>query len=235
MVSDDNSLPRHKVNRLLAHLLEDFSQKITSGLAELYAVLACESSALQLAAYHILHFQIPSAQGQISLDKALEKDFNAKLPDELLSLIVVAPSPSTFDGTGLAIYVPHALRSYLLSWKLIFDHWTNSSDKTKADYAASLKESPYLQILLDFVYQTLIRNKPKPFDASTFEKSSFIPDASKTLDEEIHELLVHLYFLSLKHLPSLCRSWWRDTTLRQSTTAVEAWTEKYVSFSLPSI
>lgn len=234
-VFDDNHVPRHKVNCLLAHLLENSSHKITSELAELYMVLACESSALQLAAYHILHYQIPNAQGQISLDKALEREFYAKLPDELLSLIVVAPSPSTFDGVDLAIYAPHALRSYLLSWKLVFDHWTNSSDKIKVDYAAALKEEPYLQRLLDFVYQILIRNRPKPFDASTLDKSSFVPDTSKTLDEEIYELLVHLYFLSLKHLPSLCRSWWRDTTLRQTATAVETWTEKYVGFNLSFI
>ena len=232
-ISDENHVPRQKVNCLLAHLLEDFSHKPTGDLAELYAVLASESSALQLSAYHILHYQIPNAQGQISLDKALEKDFYAKLPDELLSLIVVAPSPSMFNGADLAIYMPHALRSYLLSWKLTFDHWTNSSDKTKVDYAVALKEGPYLQRLLDFAYEILIRDRPRPFDPSNFEKSSFIPDTSKSWDEETYELLVHLYYLSLKHLPSLCRSWWRDTTLRQTATAVENWTEKYVRFVLP--
>lgn len=233
-VSDDHHAPRHKVNRLLAQQLEDFSHKISSEIAELYGVLACESSALQLAAYHILHYQIPNAQGQISLDKALEKEFYAKLPDELLSLIVAAPSPSMFDGADLANYVPHPLRSYLLSWKLVFDHWTNSSDKTKVDYAAALKEESYLQSLLDFTNQTLIRNRPKPFDASTIKISSFVPGTSKTLKEETYELLVHLHYLSLKYLPSLCRSWWRDTTSRQTAIAVETWTEKYVSLSLPS-
>lgn len=167
------------------------------------------------------------------MDKALDKEFYAKLPDELLSLIVVAPSPSELNGANLAIYEPHALRSYLLSWKLIFDHWTNSSDKIKVDYATTLKEEPYLQRLLDFAYQTLIRNRPKPFDASALEISSFVPDALKTFNEETYELLVHLYYLSLKHVPSLCRSWWRDTTLRQTALAVETWTEKHVSLKLP--
>ena len=214
-------------------MLRDFSHRLSSGLAELYAVLGSESSALQLAAYHILHYQIPNAQGQISVDKALEKEFYAKLPDELLSLIVVGPSPSELNEADLAIYEPHALRGYLLSWKLVFDHWTNSSDKIKVDYAAALKEEPYLQRLLDFAYQTLIRNRPKPFDASTLEISSFVPDTLKTFNEETYELLVHLYYLSLKHLPSLCRSWWRDTILRQSALAVETWTEKHVSLKLP--
>lgn len=233
MSDDVDNGPRHKVNISLAHLLQDFSHKISSGLTELYAIVGYESFALQLAAYHILHYQIPNAQGQISLDKALEKGFYAKLPDELLSLIVVAPGPSELDGADLLTAEPHALRSYLLSWKLIFDHWTNSSDKIKVDYAATLKEEPYLQRLLDFAYQILIRNRPKPFEASNFEISSFIPDPSKTLEEETYELLVHLYYLALKHLPSLCRSWWRDTTLRQTVTAVETWTEKYVCFSPP--
>lgn len=206
---------------------------MTGEFAELYGVLACESSALQLAAYHILHYQIPNAQGQISLDKALEKEFYAKLPDELLSLLVDAPSPKIFSEADFARVVPHPLRSYLLGWKLTFDHWTDSSDQTKADYAAALKEGSLLQSLLDFTFQILITNRSKPFNASTIEKSSFVPGTLKSLEEETHGLLVHLYYLSLKNLPSLCRSWWRDTTSRQTASAVETWTEKYVSLSLP--
>lgn len=236
-VCDDDSVPRQKANGLLAQLFEDLSHKTSTDLTELYAVVGCESTALQLAAYHILHYQIPNAQGQISLDKALEKDFHAKLPDELLSLIVVAPSPSDSGGADLTIYEPHALSSYLLSWKLIFDHWTNSSDKVKIDYAAAFK-GPYLQRLLDFIYQTLIRNRPKPFDASASEVSSFTPNTPEYFHGETYELLVHLYYLSLNHLPSLCRSWWRDTTSRQTAAAVETWSEKHVSLkcslSLPA-
>lgn len=232
-MSHDHSTPRRTVNYLLADLFKDLSHKISSGLAELYAVLGCESSALQLAAYHILHHQIPNAQGQISLDKALEKEFNAKLPDELLSLIIVAPSPSEVHGADLGIDEPHALHSYLLSWKLVFDHWTNSSDKIKVDYAAELKEGPYLQRLLDFAHQALIRNRPKPIDASALEISSFAPNSTKAFRDQTYDLLVHLYYLSLKHLPSLCRSWWRDTTLRQTAVTVETWTEKYVSLKFP--
>ena len=148
---------------------------MTGEFEELYGVLACESSALQLAAYHILHYQIPNSQGQISLDKALEKEFDAKLPDELLSLVVDAPSPKIFGEGDFAKVVPHPLRSYLLGWKLIFDHWTNSSDQIKADYAAALKEGSLLQSLLDFTFQILITNRSKPLNASTIEKSSFVP------------------------------------------------------------
>lgn len=228
-ISDDYHIPRHKVNCLLAQQLIKFSREIGNKITELYAVLACESSALQLAAYHILHYQIPNAQEQISLEKALEKEFYAKLPEELLSLIITAPNPDLFDERDFARAVSHPLRSYLLSWKLIFDHWTNSSDKTKADYAAGLKEGSYLQSLLNFIFQICISNRTKPLDASAIDKSSFEPGASNTLEDETHELLVHLYYLSLKYLPSLCRSWWRDTTSRQTAIAVETWTEKYVS------
>ncbi len=226
-------VPRRKVNCLLAQELQGFSREISGELTELYEVLACDSSALRLAAYHILHHQIPNAQGQISLDKALEKDFYAKLPDELLSLVITPPDPNIFDEADLATGAPQALGSYLLSWKLIFDHWTNSSDKTKTDYAANLKEGSYLQDLLDFTFQVVISNRSKPLNASAIQKCSFEPGKSKTMEEETHWLLVHLYYLSLKYLPNICRTWWRDTTSRQTAIAVETWTEKYVSANLP--
>ncbi|KAL8864521.1 MAG: hypothetical protein Q9174_007323, partial [Haloplaca sp. 1 TL-2023] len=41
--------------------------------------------------------------------------------------------------------------------------------------------------------------------------------------------LIHLYYLALKHLPTLSKSWWRDHTSRQTQISVEEWTTKYIS------
>ena len=231
-VSDDHA-PRHRVASLLAQQLLSSPQNLIGELTELYGLLASRSTEVQVAAYSLLHYQIPNAQGQVSLDKALEKDFKAKLPDELLSLVVAAPSSHIYGAADFANSGIGPLYSYLLSWKLIFDHWTNSSEKTKADYAADLKEGSCLESLLEFTFRILISNRSKPLNVSSFEKSSFTPCASKNVETEALTLLVHLYYLSLKCVPSLCRIWWRDTSSRQTAIAVEMWTEKYVSFNHP--
>lgn len=198
--------------------------------------MASESLALQLSAYEILHHHIPTAQEQISLDRALEKDFVAKLPAELLSLVSIAPSLDHFTEASFERMIPTSLSSYLLSWKLIFDHWTNSSFKVKGDYTACLKDGTHLSNLLDFTFEILIDLRAKSVNASQFTIDSYSPDMSASPEKEIQRLTIHLYYLSLKYLPNFSKVWWRDTTTRQTAIAVEAWTEKYVSClsSLPS-
>jgi hypothetical protein len=41
--------------------------------------------------------------------------------------------------------------------------------------------------------------------------------------------LAHLYFLALRHLPSLTKSWWVNCKSRPIVVTLESWTEKYVS------
>lgn len=195
---------------------------------DLYPVLASESLSLQLSAYEILHQKIPEAQEQASLEKALSKDFISKLPEELLSLILAAPKLESPAEVVLGGDVNPVVQSYLLSWKLVFDHWTNSSSALKAEYAASLKDGAYLEGLLDCAFDILINKRFKPVDASQFEVSYYIPRPTETAENNMHWLIIHLYYLSLKHLPFLSKAWWRDTTSRQKVVAVEAWTEKYV-------
>lgn len=62
---------------------------------------------------------------------------------------------------------------------------------------------------------------------SKFDIRSFEPDQSDTAEKETQWLLVHLYFLSLKHLANMTKSWWIDTKKRIKG-PVEAWTEKFV-------
>lgn len=216
------------LNKFLASQLENFSGKVTLEDADLYPVLASESLSLQLSAYGILHQKIPEAQEQASLEKALSKDFVSKLPEELLSLILAAPRLESPAEVILGSDVNPVVQSYLLSWKLVYDHWTNSSSALKADYAASLKDGAYLEGLLDCAFDVLINKRLKPLDASQFEVTFYIPRSTETAENNTHWLITHLYYLSLKYLPFLSKAWWRDTTSRQKAVAVEAWTEKYV-------
>lgn len=194
----------------------------------MYPVLASESLSLQLSAYEILHQKIPQTQEQASLEKALSKDFVSKLPKELLSLILAAPRLESPAEAILGSEMNPLVQSYLLSWKLVYDHWKNSSSALKADYVASLKDGAYLEGLLDFAFDILINKRSKPLDASQFEVSYHVPRPTETVENNMHWLIIHLYYLSLKHLPVLSKVWWRDTTSRQKVIAVEAWTEKYV-------
>ena len=222
--------PRRIVNHLLAGQLKAFTHHSTSQALDLYPALASESLSLQRSAFEILHRSIPETQEQASLDKALTKDFVAKLPEELLSLILAAPDMDVLAVASFENHLPATLQSYLLSWKLVYDHWTNSSSRVKADYANCLKDGTYVQTLLDFATNLLITKRSKPVNASQFDIESYHLDTLKP-ETETHWLLIHLYYLSLKHLPNLSKAWWRDTTSRQTVVSVEAWTEKYVSLS----
>ncbi|MCJ1260822.1 hypothetical protein MMC22_000685 [Lobaria immixta] len=228
-ISDESHEPRKIVNALLARQLKALTYDSTSQARDLYPALASESLALQQSAYEILHQNIPKNQEQVSLDKALTKDFVAKLPEELLSLILAAPGLDTLAVASFERDMPATLQSYLLSWKLVYDHWKNSSSRVKADYANCLKDGTYVQTLLDLATNLLINRRSKPVNASQFDIESYNLDTFTSPETKTHSLLIHLYYLSLKYLPHLSKTWWRDTTSRQTVTSVEAWTEKYIS------
>ena len=65
-------------------------------------------------------------------------------------------------------------------------------------------------------------------DASKFDIKSYAVDIEPP-EKDVHWLLSYLYFLCLKYLPIQSKSWWRDSTSRQTNIAVEAWTQKFVS------
>ena len=226
---DESHQPRRIVNELLSRLLSGLSDDVNIKTHDLYPVLASESAALQQLAYQLLHTHIPAAQEQVSVDKALTKDFIAQLPQELLSLIFSAPSLETLAEHNVGRTMAPTLRSYLLSWELIFDHWQNASYKVQADYVATLKEGTYIQDFLTFALNILITSRTRPIDASKFDIETFTPGHSETPEHETHHLLIHHYYLSLRHLPTLSKEWWRDTASRSLNIATETWTQKYIS------
>ena len=220
------------INEILSRQLLQLPKGLMARIPELYSVVASESSALQQAAYGILHDRIPREQEQKSLDKALAKDYTARIPEELLSLILAPPDEEYLALSGFERSIPLSLRTYLLSWKLVFDHWTNASYALQADYAASLKDEIYLSNLLDFTASFLVTGRIKAFDASRFDIMDFSPEEGESPERDAQVLLVHIYTLCLICLPNLSKTWWRDSKSRQTTIDVESWTEKYVSSSI---
>jgi hypothetical protein len=91
-------------------------------------LLGTQSRPIQKVAFDILHRYIPTQQEQLSVDIALSADAasNLQLPAEILSLVIEAPELPEDDEIEHANEMPIAVRAYLLSWILIFDHFENT-------------------------------------------------------------------------------------------------------------
>ncbi|KAL8939013.1 MAG: hypothetical protein Q9216_003587 [Gyalolechia sp. 2 TL-2023] len=227
--ADKSHQPRRMVNELLARQISKAKHDITVAHSfDLFPALASESLALQGAAYELLHLQIPRQQENISLDKALSKDYVAKLPEELLSLVIDAPTVETLADANFKQSIPEFLQSYLLCWQLIFDHWDGASDAVKNDYVSNVKEGSYIDGVLGLAAGFLVTSRVRAVDASRFDVESYAP-GTDIPEKDAQWLLTHLYYLALKHLPTLSKTWWRDNTSRQTQIAVESWTEKHIS------
>ncbi|KAJ4399573.1 hypothetical protein N0V91_009317, partial [Didymella pomorum] len=226
---DEFHQPLKMVNEVLARQIAKVPLKHLDSAEELYPLLYVESQPVQQTAFDILHKQIPAAQEQISIDAALSKT-TARLPEELLSLIIEAPTVAALAEVNFDRAVPLSLRGYLLSWLLVFDHLEHASFKVKNDYIDHIKEGDHLPGLLDFTFDFLGHAHNKPVDVSKFDVTSYTPD-NESPKQDIQWLLTHLYYLTLFHTPSLTKSWFNALTSKSRAIAVtlEPWTEKNVS------
>ena len=57
---------------------------------------------------------------------------------------------------------------------------------------------------------------------------SYVPGTEES-EKDAQWLLIHLYYLSLKHLPSMAKAWWIDCPGRHKVSRIESWTEKFIS------
>ncbi|KAH8726392.1 hypothetical protein GQ44DRAFT_650670 [Phaeosphaeriaceae sp. PMI808] len=225
--ADEFHQPLKMVNDVLARQIAKVSLKHLESTEELFPLLYVESQPVQQTAFNILHKQIPKAQEQISIDAALEKT-TARLPEELLSLIIDAPTVAALAEANFERSIPLPLRGYLLSWLLVFDHLEHASFKVKNDYVEHVKEGEYLPGLLSFTFDFLGHAHNKPADVSKFDVTSYEPDVEPP-KRDLQWLLTHLYFQCLRHVPSLTKSWFIDCKSRATVVTLEPWTEKYIS------
>jgi hypothetical protein len=241
---DEFHQPLKIVNEVLGREAAKVPLKKLESTEDLFPLLYVESQPVQQAAFNILHKQIPAAQEQISIDAALDKS-TARLPEELLSLILEAPTMAALGDASFERSIPLPLRGYLLSWLLVFDHLKHAvsfpslfcsytdltrvqSFKVKTDYVEHLKEGDYLPGLLDFMFDFLGHAQSKPTDLSKLDITTYEPDVEPP-KRDAQWLLAHLYFLCLRYLPSLTKSWYIDCKSRPVVVTLEPWTEKYVS------
>ncbi|KAE8354998.1 hypothetical protein BDV28DRAFT_129930 [Aspergillus coremiiformis] len=219
--------PRDVTVDLLCRLISNIPIENLEDVSQIFPLLTAESRVVQRAAYTVLHRYIPSIQEQVSFDVALSKTA-VKLPDELLSLLLEAPTMEAISSSYGYGKAWSDIRSYLLSWKVVFDHFVNASFAVQENYVSSIKENDVLIPLLEFTFDFLQKSHQKMVDASKFDIRLFEFDQSESQEKEVQWLLVHLYFLCLRHLANMTKSWWIDTKKRIKG-PVEVWTEKYIS------
>jgi hypothetical protein len=224
---DEFHQPLKMVNDVLARQISKVSLEHLESTEELFPLLYVESQPVQQTAFNILHKQIPAAQEQISIDAALEKT-TARLPEELLSLIIDAPTVAAIADANFERSVPLPLRGYLLSWLLVFDHLEHASFKVKNDYVEHIREGEYLPGLLDFMFDFLGHAHNKPVDVSKLDITTYEADIEPP-KRDLQWLLTHLYFLCLRDVPSLTKTWFKSCESRAIVVALEPWTERYVS------
>ncbi|OJD26972.1 hypothetical protein ACJ73_01642 [Blastomyces percursus] len=193
----------------------------------LFSILSAPNRDIQRATYDVLHRAIPKLQEAVTLNVALS-DAVARLPDELISLLLEVPTIDIISQAKVDDHVWIGLRCYLLSWKTVFDHFNNASLPVQESYVSNIKENNCLNPLLEFMFDFLQHQHGKLVDASKFDIRSFNLDESDPPQKETQCMLVHLYYLCLKYLPNLTKVWWTDSKKRVKG-QVEAWTEKYIS------
>jgi E3 ubiquitin-protein ligase listerin len=231
---EKDTQPLEIVDSIICRQVEKLPLRHVHDLSELYGLVASESRAIQTAAFTILHKAIPEAQAQLSLDTILEKK-DAQLPDELLSLLLDAPTLEAYPDDDLARF-PKPIRSYLLSWHLVFDAFRMASFKVRSDYADNLKAANYVGPLMEFTFDVLGHSAAH---ALNLDKANFTIDQIreydlKLADAETEErsmqwLLIHLYYLALKYVPGLFKTWYINCRSKQTKISVADWMTKYFS------
>ncbi|KAG9683243.1 hypothetical protein KCU95_g18503, partial [Aureobasidium melanogenum] len=232
--SDEHHEPLKAVFQSLGSEVAKWSTGEVEDEAELYPLLYTPSKALQKTAFDILHRVIPAAQEQVSFDAALEKK-TARLPEELLSLLLAPPTLDSLADASFRTGIPHELQAYLYSWQLVFDHFANASYQVKSDYVEALREGEYLGHLLELTWELLGHVRGRPVDVSKYDirKFDYLDQTGDleglSADKRMHWLLAHLYYQSLMHVPSLTKSQFLAIKSRQTGLAVESWTAKYIA------
>ncbi|KAJ1553469.1 hypothetical protein HK096_007710, partial [Nowakowskiella sp. JEL0078] len=118
---------------------------------------------------------------------------------------------------------------YLLSWLVLFDHFENATFSLRSAYKTQLQnlDDP-LSSLFGTLFKILEVGKKfgSPFDLLPWEFENFYIEAfnlgESPADFAFPLLAAHLYYLALRHLPSLARNWWAECRNRQLTLSVES-------------
>jgi E3 ubiquitin-protein ligase listerin len=159
---------------------------------------------------------------------------DAQLPEELLSLLLDAPSLDDIADDALFEFAP-SIRGYLLSWLLVYRSYSHASEKVRGDYSTVLKSENYINPLLKFIFEVLGFSINNPIDLKDFEPSKIRSfnilesEDGDTKEKGMEWLLIHIYWLSLKYTPSLVRAWVSDHASKGTRLYLNGWTTRFFS------
>lgn len=234
MPTDSTSQPQEIIDALLCREAEKIPLEHLKDLSDVYGLVASESRGIQTAGFDLLHRALPVVQEELSVDVLIEKK-QAKLPDELMSLLLDAPTLDAYPEEIL-VQFPAPIRSYLLSWKLIFDAYGGAAYKIRGDYTEQLKTSDAIGPLMEFTFDVLGHSAANPVNIDkTGLTNEDIQDYDVKVGDGLPEeknmqwLLIHLFYLTLKYVPGLFKAWFIDCRSKQTRIAVEPWMTKWFS------
>lgn len=131
---------------------------------------------------------------------------------------------------------PTPVRSYLLTWQLIFDTYEAAAFKLREDYTADLKSSNSLAPLMEFMFDVLghsaahaLNLNREAFTTEHIRNYTVKEGDSEPEERNMYWLLIHLFYRTLKYVPGLFKAWFLDCRSKQTTKAVEAWMTQYFS------
>ncbi|KAI9054877.1 hypothetical protein LZ554_002021 [Drepanopeziza brunnea f. sp. 'monogermtubi'] len=223
--------PLKFVDSLLSRQVVKIPSDRIKDLSEFYPLLASDFEMIQSAAFDVLHKALPKVQQELSVNVLLDGT-SAALPLELLSLLLNTPSTADIpDATSF----PPSIRGYLLSWLIVYESYKTASLKVRNDYSELLKSEDYISPLLNFMFTALGHSSATPLN---LERARIDPSMIrsytmwKAMDSEspsrsMNWLLVNIYYLSLCFTPGLVRTWWFSCDSRQTSLAVDSWTQRF--------
>jgi E3 ubiquitin-protein ligase listerin len=97
---------------------------------QLYELISVHSEPIQDVAFQILHRYVPSIQEDLSIELALtasqEEPLKIEFEPALIALLKDVPLDSHWENVSVEKGQYISLKTYLLSWLLVFDHFENS-------------------------------------------------------------------------------------------------------------
>ncbi|ORY64868.1 uncharacterized protein BCR38DRAFT_431192 [Pseudomassariella vexata] len=231
---DKETQPLQIMDAIICREVEKLPLEHVQDLSDLYGLVAVDSRAIQTAAFTVLHKALPAAQEELALDVLLEKK-TAQLPHELLSLLLEAPTLEAYSDEALSLF-PTSIRSYLLTWHLVFDAFQAASFKVRSDYAENLKTDNYIGPLMNFTFDVLGHSAAQGLN---LDKANFTVEHIRSYDLKLADaepeernmqwLLIHLFYLVLKYAPGLFKAWFIECRSKQTKIAVEGWMTRFFS------
>jgi hypothetical protein len=101
----------------------------------------------------------------------------------------------------------HTTRIYLLAWKLLLVHFTNSDEELRAGYANYLRREKFLNELLGILFRIL---PTKPSEKRYLVEEACVEEKSLLAEDFVHNLAFQTYYDLLRTLPALVRQWWNN-------------------------